>query len=374
MAGFELPPYPHDRLEELRAVASAAVGDPSDVVDLSVGNPGDPLPEVVAGALAEALDRGVRYPPSVGFHEYRVAACAWMDRRFGVDVDPDQVAACVGTKEVVASLPRLLSLREPGRDVVLHPAVSYPTYEMGARLAELRSVPVPLDEGWRPRLEGVSDADARRALVLWLNEPGNPTGSVVDADWYEDVVAWARERGIVVASDECYAEFVFDGDPSTALSAGSDGVLAVHSLSKRSNMAGLRSGFVAGDPALVRYLGEMRKHAGLMTPGPVQVAGAAAWDDDAHVEEQRDRYRSRRQAFLGALAGTGIEHTGGPATFYLWLREEGRDGWALARRFAEVGILVAPGEFYGKDGHDHARVALVEPEERFLPLVHSTSA
>jgi succinyldiaminopimelate transaminase len=360
--GWTPPPYPHDRLADLSTVAAAAEGG---LVDLSVGNPCDPLPEVVVEALVGALDRGVGYPASIGFPEFRAAATGWMQRRLGVDLPPDAVTACVGTKELVAGLPGLLHLRDPERDVVLYPEVSYPTYAMGAVLAGLRAVPVPLDDAWRPLLEEVADDDAGRALLLWLNEPGNPTGSVVDDAWYRKVIAWARERGVVVASDECYVEFTF-GPSATALSGDPEGVLAVHSLSKRSNMAGLRAGFVAGDPALVHFLGEVRKHAGLMVAGPVQVAAAAALCDDDHAEAQRDRYRERRSVFLAGLEGTGLVHEGGPATFYLWVRDigGGTDGWALTRRLAEVGVLVSPGDLYGAAGADHVRIALVQPLDR----------
>lgn len=358
MPGFVPPPYPHDRLADLAVVAEGAEA----LLDLSVGNPNDPLPGAVADAITGALDRGVGYPASVGFAEFRAAAAGWMRRRLGVTVEPEHVMACVGTKEVVAGLPRWLSLRDPERDTVLYPAVSYPTYAMGAHFAGLRAVPVPLDGAWLPDLEQVADADAERALVLWLNEPGNPTGSVASNEWYADAAAWARDRGIVVASDECYAEFVFDGGPTTALSAGPEGVLAIHSLSKRSNMAGMRAGFVAGDPGLVGYLGEVRKHAGLMVPGPVQVGATAALNDDIHVDEQRERYRRRREMVLSHLGGTGLLHDGGPATFYLWLRQDGvEDGWDLAGELAKAGVLVAPGDFYGDAATDHVRVALVAP-------------
>jgi len=179
------------------------------------------------------------------------------------------------------------------------------------------------------------------------------------------IVAWARDRGIIVASDECYAEFTYDDTgaptaPVTALAAGSNGVLAVHSLSKRSNMAGLRAGFVAGDTELVGYLGEVRKHGGLMTPAPVQAAAAAALGDDEHVREQQLRYATRRAAALPALESAGLVHDGGPSTFYLWLRDAtgDRDGWAIAADLAATGLLVAPGDIYGEAGHDHVRVAL----------------
>jgi aspartate/methionine/tyrosine aminotransferase len=201
--------------------------------------------------------------------------------------------------------------------------------------------------------------------VLWLNEPANPTGACATPDEMSGNVEWARERGIIVASDECYAEFTYDGTgapapPVTALEAGSEGILAVHSLSKRSNLAGFRAGFVAGDPELVQYLGEVRKHAGFMVPAPVQAAGAAVLADDQHVDEQRARYAARRTRFTPVLRDVGLVSSGGPSTFYLWLTSErGDDGWKIAARLAETGgLLVAPGDLYGAAGADHVRMAL----------------
>ncbi len=365
-AGFVPPPYPHDRLDAFRRLADAV---PGGVVDCSIGNPVDPVPELVLAALAVAAPAGTGYPATIGSPEFRAAASAWIDRRFGVRVNPDAVLACIGTKELVASLPRMLHLRDPSRDTVLYPAISYPTYAMGAELAGLRAVPVPLDADWHLDLSRVSDADAERALLLWTNEPGNPTAAVAAPDAIAATVAWARDRGVIVAADECYAEFS-GGDPSTALASGIDGVLVAHSLSKRSNMAGFRAGFVAGDPDLVRYLGEVRKHAGLMMPAPIQAAAAAALGDDVHVAEQRRRYETRRELMLAGLAALGLVHDGGPAPFYLWLRSEDQvdDGWELAARLAEAGTLVAPGGLYGAAGADHVRLALTQPTDR-LELV-----
>ncbi len=361
-AGFVPPPYPQDRLASLRTVAEAL---PGGVVDASVGTPVDPMPEVVAEALIAATRAATGYPPTIGTPTLRDAAAAWVGRRFGVDVAPDAVVACIGTKELVASLPHHLALRDPSRDTVLYPAVAYPTYAMGATLAGLRAVPVPVDGRWHLDLAAVDPADADRALLLWLNDPANPTGACATPTEMVANVEWARARGIVVASDECYAEFTYDATgaptaPVTALHAGADGVLVVHSLSKRSNLAGLRAGFVAGDPGLVRYLGEVRKHAGFMVPSPVQAAAAAALGDDAHVEIQRARYAARRARLTPVLAAHGFRSDGGPSTFYLWLgSDRGEDGWAMAARLAETaGLLVAPGDLYGPAGTHHARVAL----------------
>lgn len=356
---FVPPPYPQDRLDDLRTTAAQVDGG---AIDASIGSPIDPMPAVVIQALAQATPGATGYPRSVGSPEYRQAASTWLAHRLGVDVGPDDIAACVGMKELVVSLPRILSLRDPSRDTVLYPAVSYPSYAMGAELAGLRAVSVPLDDDWLPRLDAVADADAERALVLWLNQPGNPTGSHASAGQLTTWATWARERGIIVASDECYVEF--DPEPSTVLRGGSQGVLALHSLSKRSNMAGLRAGFVAGDPELVRYLGEVRKHAGLMVPSPVQAAAVAALGDDDHVVVQRERYDRRRAALLPAFEAIGLRHAGGPSTFYLWLAAaDGADGWEIAKRLVEYGLVCAPGDLYGPDGAPYARVSLTIPDD-----------
>jgi aspartate/methionine/tyrosine aminotransferase len=242
---------------------------------------------------------------------------------------------------------------------------------MGALLAGLRAVPVPVDDDWHLDLARVDPADADRALLLWLNDPSNPTGAVASPQGMVDAVEWARARGVVVASDECYAEFTYDAAgaptaPVTALHAGADGVLVVHSLSKRSNMAGLRAGFVAGDRSLVGYLGEMRKHGGLMMPAPIQAAAAAALGDDEHVREQQARYARRRAIALPALESRGLVHDGGSSTFYLWLRDadRARDGWAIAEDLATTGLVVAPGDFYGTASTDHVRVALTLSDDQ----------
>ncbi len=362
MPGFVPPPYPYERLDALKRLADSL---PGGVVDCSIGTPCDPVPDVARRAAIDALDAANGYPASAGSAALRAAAARWITRRFGVPAEPEHVGACIGTKELVASLPHLLHLRDPRRDTVLYPAIAYPTYEMGATLGGLRAVPVPVDAHWHLDLDAISDTDAERALVLWVNEPGNPASQVAGDEYFARAATWARERGVLLASDECYAEF--GPGAGTVLTQGSTGVLAVHSVSKRSNLAGMRVGFYAGDPDLVEYLVETRKHAGMMAPTPVQAAAAAALDDDAHVGEQRARYAERR-AFVGdALAREGIVHDGGPALFYLWLRaaDGADDGWELAARLAhEAGLLVSPGDLYGAAGADHVRLALVQPNDR----------
>jgi succinyldiaminopimelate transaminase len=354
--GFRPPPYPYDRLGELEVLADAHDGG---CVDLSIGTPTDPPPAVAVEALAASgAERG--YPPSIGSPAYREAAAAWLDRRLGVTVDPGDLAACVGTKEFVVSTPAHLHLRRPDRDTVLYPQVSYPSYAMGATLAGCRAVAVPPTPGGPLDLGAVAPDDVDRALCLWVNSPANPSGGLEDLG---AAARWGRAHGVPVLSDECYVEFTWHGVPRTILEHGTDGVLAVHSLSKRSNLAGLRAGFYAGDRELVAYLREVRKHAGLMVPGPVQAAAVAAWYDDAHVEEQRDRYCARLALMGDVLAAIGVACAPPAGAFYLWAPAPGGDAWGLARRLADDGgALVAPGEFYG--GPDHIRVAVVQPEER----------
>ena len=358
MAGFTPPPYPYDRLAPLHEAASAL---PGGVVDLSIGTPCDPPPAIVAAALADA-DAARSYPPSLGTPAYRAAAAGWLQRRFGADVGLDAVAACMGTKELVAGVPQWLRLRTPERDTVLYPEISYPTYAMGATLAGCRAVPVPVDEQWRIRLDAIDPSDAERALCLWVNTPGNPAGGLDDLG---AAAAWGRERGVPVFSDECYAEFTWDGPGRSILSHGTEGVVAVHSLSKRSNFAGARVGFYAGDSDLVHFLSEVRKHAGFMVPGPMQLAGAVAWADDDHVEVQRTRYLERLEALAVGLRSFGLDVVLPGGAFYLWIAAPGGDAWSLAGELARRGgLLVSPGEFYGPAGSGHARVAAVQPLER----------
>ncbi|MDT4963796.1 MAG: hypothetical protein QOF87_3443 [Pseudonocardiales bacterium] len=351
-AGFVPPPYPYERLGEVSALAEKHDGG---AVDLSIGTPCDPTPpEVIAALSAGGAARG--YPPSIGTPAFRGAAADWIERRLGASVDPDtEVAACVGSKEFVASTPQYLKLRDPSRDTVLYPAISYPTYAMGATLAGCRAV------AYRT-LDEIDEADAERALCVWVNSPGNPTGELHDLAAAAD---WGRARGVPVFSDECYAEFTWAGGPTTILRSGPAGVIAVHSLSKRDNFAGARIGFYAGDAELVHYLREVRKHAGLLAAGPVQAAAVIALGDDAHVELQRARYlgRLRRLQQLLAAAGYPVELPDG--AFYLWAPAPGGDAWGAARDLAQrAGIVVSPGEFYGPQSTGYFRVAAVQPDER----------
>jgi succinyldiaminopimelate transaminase len=366
-AGFVPPPYPYDRLDKLRAAAAAL---PGGAVDMSIGTPCDPPPEIVTAALASSgAERG--YPPSIGTPAFRAAASEWLQRRFSLTLAPEHLAACVGTKELVAGLPSSLRLRSPDRDTVLFPAISYPSYAMGATLAGCRAIPVEVDEQWRLDLESISAEDASRALCLWVNSPGNPAGGLDDLG---RAAEWGRGHDVPVFSDECYIEFTWDdpypGNPSpqpgrSILEYGSEGVVAVHSLSKRSNLAGVRVGFYGGDPDLVHYLSELRKHSGMMVPGPVQHAGAMAFGDDAHVDDQRDRYHQRLGQMIEILRSFGIDAAMPGGSFYLWAEvPEGAD-WDIAERLAtQLGVIASPGEFYGSGGSGRLRFAMVQPDDR----------
>ncbi len=355
--GFVPPPYPYERIDRFKPLGDAFDGG---VVDFSIGTPFDPPPAAVIEALGSSgAERG--YPPSIGTADLRSAAHRWIGRRFDIDVPVDRIAACIGTKEFVGTLPQWLRLRRPDRDTVLYPAISYPTYEMGAVLAGCRAVPVPMSPTGGLQLHDIDPSDASRALALWVNSPANPSGVLDDLGAAAD---WGRDHDVPVFSDECYVEFTWTGRGRTILEHGSGGVVAVHSLSKRSNLAGARVGFYAGDPELVEYLREVRKHVGMMVPGPTQAAGAVALDDDDHVVVQRERYRRRLERMATVLEQwSGLEIPLPAGGFYLWFHVG--DAWAFTERLVrESGALVSPGEFYGSAGAEFVRVAVVQPDER----------
>jgi succinyldiaminopimelate transaminase len=371
--GFQPPPYPYARLAVLAETASRHEGG---LVDLSIGTPCDPAPRAVVEAMGRSgAEHG--YPASLGSMELRSSASRWIERRFGVTVDVSQIAACVGTKEFVASAAWFLHLRDPSRNVVVAPAVAYPTYAMSARLARCDVFSPAVTEDGASDLSSVPPDVAERALMLWVNTPSNPTGGLSDLG---DAAAWGRSHGVPVFSDECYCEFTWEPErPATILEHGPEGVLAVHSLSKRSNMAGMRVGFYAGDAELVSYLSSVRQHAGLMVPGPVQRAATVALDDDEHVELQRTRYKRRLEKLAEAFDAAGIDVELPKGGFYLWVpvpdwaaAEAGggspvdaRGAWVFAEALAEsAGALVSPGDLYGIEGSGFVRVAVVQPDDK----------
>ena len=351
-----LPDFPWDSLADARARAGR---HPGGVVDLSIGTPVDPTPALLQRALAEAGD-APGYPTALGSVALRTAAAGWLERRLGVRVaDPlgadPSVIPTVGSKELVALLPTLLGLRGAGTVVI--PEVGYPTYEVGAVLA-----------GLAVRRADAPPADAAGISVVWLNSPGNPHGRVLSDDELRAWVTWGRAHGIPIVADECYVTLGWDVSPRSLLHpavAGDDhrGLLAVHSLSKQSTAAGYRGGLLSGDPALVRRVWEVRRHLGLLVPAPVQAAMVAALADDAHVEEQKERYRARREVLAAAVtaAGARIEHS--EAGLYLWITRD-EDCWATVDWLAGLGIVAAPGVFYGPAGVRHVRMALTATDER----------
>jgi succinyldiaminopimelate transaminase len=352
--GNRLPDFPWDRLIPYAASARA---HPDGLCDLSVGTPVDPTPLVVQEALRAASD-APGYPTTLGTAALREAAASWLVRRAGAAaVDPSsEVLPTVGSKELVALLPLLVGARPGSR--LLFPELAYPTYDVGARLAG--ALPEPCAD--------VTRADPTDVSLVWLNSPANPSGEMLPAATLAAAVAWGREHGVLVVADECYLDYGWDAEPvsllNPAVSGGSyDGLLVVHSLSKRSNLAGYRGGFVAGDRSVISTLLEIRKHLGLMVPGPVQAAMTAALLDEDHVVLQRSRYLARRSVLRPALekAGFRIDHSSGG--LYLWATrgEACMDtvGW-----LAERGILVAPGDFYGAAGAQHVRIALTATDER----------
>jgi succinyldiaminopimelate transaminase len=388
-----LPDFPWDSLAPYKERASSHV---EGLVDLSVGTPVDPTPDVVRAALTTAAD-APGYPQTWGTPDLREAVATWFARRRGVpDVNPDGVLPTMGSKELVAWLPTLLGAG-PG-DVVAFPAVAYPTYDVGARIAgaspqSMRSLTTA---GPMPAVTSMTTPK-----LLWVNSPSNPTGQVQGVEQLANVVRWARHHGVIIASDECYAELDWrEGDGGSASGLPSPGavpsildprvcggshtgLLAVYSLSKQSNMAGYRAAFVAGDPALVGRLLEIRKHAGMMVPWPVQQAMVAALRDDTHVAVQKARYGMRRGLLLSALEAAGYRIELSDAGLYLWTtRGRAEDGtgtgevsgaghdthsgadWSVVAEMADLGILVTPGSFYGTAGARHVRISLTATDER----------
>lgn len=355
-----------DYWEPLAQLRSRAAEHPDGLVDLTIGAPVDPSPEVVQRALAGAAD-WPGYPTTVGLERTRRACVDWLGRHGVTGLDTDAVLPTIGSKELIGSLPMHLGLGED--DLVVIPALAYPTYAVGAGLAGARTVAT----------DSLTSLGPQVPAMLWLNSPSNPTGRVLPVEHLRKVVDWCRERGTLLVSDECYLECSWEGDPplsvlDPAVCGGShEGILAVHSLSKRSNLAGYRCGFVAGDPGLVAGLLRLRKALGLQLPGPQQVAMAAALEDDQHVREQLARYADRRSRLRAALeaAGFTIDHSEG--ALYLWATR-GEPGWDSAAALAEQGLLVTPGSTYGPSGAEHVRATFTITDRTTAAAVERLAA
>jgi succinyldiaminopimelate transaminase len=358
----ELPDYPWDLMAPYAERARAAVpfGDESGLVDLSIGSPVDPTPEVIRAALAAATDAHA-YPQTVGTPQLREAIVHWFETRRGVrGLSVDNVLPTIGSKELVALLPFMLGLGEG--DVVVHPRAAYPTYAIGAAMAGATAFPSDDPAEW-----------PENTRLVWLNSPGNPDGRILSVGELRAAVARARELGAYIASDECYAELGWDApwdaervpsilDPRV-IGQNRHNVLAVYSLSKQSNLAGYRAAFVGGCKTVIARLVTVRKHAGLMLPAPLQAAMVAALGDEQHVEAQKELYRARREQLKPALESAGFRIDRSEGGLYLWATE-GRDAWESIGRLADLGILAGPGHFYGDFYPEHVRLSLTATDER----------
>jgi succinyldiaminopimelate transaminase len=356
--------YPFVRLEAERARLRAAG---IELIDFGMGEPREETPAFIREALAAAVRPLAPYPSVLGLPELRHAIAGWTARRFGAALDPDtQILPTLGSKEAVFSLAAVL-----GREQVVIPQPAYPVYDRGARFAGKAIVELPLreDNGWLPDLDAV---DWSRVALLWLNYPNNPTGATAPLAFYAQAAALAREHGFVLASDEAYSELYFgDAAPRSALELDDlRHVIVFNTLSKRSSMPGYRSGFVAGDPELVAALKKYRPNVGVAPPDVLQRAAIAAWNEEDHVTEVRARYRAKRDVLLPALEALGLRSAGGDASFFLWM--EGSD--ALAARWLERGVIVAPGSFFGPAGEGYLRLALVPPLEKIERAVELMQA
>ncbi|GAA4371939.1 succinyldiaminopimelate transaminase [Paeniglutamicibacter cryotolerans] len=364
-----LPDYPWNAMAPY---VERAAAHPQGVVNLSIGTPVDPTPELLRNALAAATD-APGYPTTHGTVELRRAISAWYERRRATPgLDPEDIMPTVGSKELVAWLPLLLGIG--AGDLVVRPTVAYPTYDIGARLAGAESVAAD-------SLGELSEEQLSRVKLVWVNSPGNPTGIVRSTQELRGLVDAARALGAVVASDECYAELGWgqweDGVPGVLEPAVSGGdltnLLAVYSMSKQSNLAGYRAAFVAGAPNLMPALINNRKHAGMIVPAPVQEAMRIGLGDDSHVQTQKDLYRERRARLIPALEGFGLRIDHSEAGLYLWCTA-GEDTWLTIGRLADLGIVAGPGTLYGTAGDGFVRIALTATDERIDSAVERLNA
>ena len=358
----ELGEYPFTELDDARARAAEA-GE--SLIDFGVGEPAEPVPEFIRDEMLAALreEEVARYPLSSGMADLRAAIAGWIDRRYGVEVDPEiEILPTLGTKEAIFHLAGLLHWPGSHRDLVVVTTPGYPVPARSARLAGAGVVELPLDpaNGWLPRIDEIPEEAWHRISIIWINSPNNPTGSVVPLDFYEELATRCRRHGVVLASDEAYSDIWFGEPPPSVLQVSDPThILAFHSLSKRSAIPGYRSGFVCGDPLLIGAMRQLRPSMGVTPQLFVQRASIAAWSDDAHAEEMRARYAAKRDVMLPALMASGLQDAGGDASFFLWMRTPDGDERAAMKRLLSAGILAAPGSIFGEGGAGYLRFALV---------------
>jgi N-succinyldiaminopimelate aminotransferase len=335
-----------------------------EVIDFGMGDPREPTDPRILEALRDGIRERMGYPAAVGLPELRTAISTWCERRFGVAVDPERhVIPTLGSKEAIFSFAQLVLDHEAGRDTVVVTEPGYPVPERGALFSggSVRTLPLEERNAWLPALDDVSAFDWRQAALVWVNYPNNPTGAVAPPSFFERLAGLAREHAFVLASDEAYTELWSDEPPPSALQLDDwTNVVVFNTLSKRSSMTGVRSGFVAGDPALIDALRRFRPNVGTAPQEFVQRASVVAWSDETHVERARDGYRRKREILSAALAGVGLRVAGGSATMYVWVAvPEHESAESFADRLLEIGLVVTPGSFLGPSGEGYVRFALV---------------
>jgi len=336
------------------------------IINFGIGDPREETPEFIRDTLKRAVPAMSSYPAAAGQPALRAAAAAWIGRRFDVKVDPERhVLPANGTKEAVFLLAEAVVGRDGGKRKVVIPTPAYPVYESGARFAgaEPHFVPLRSEDRWRFDPTRVPDAVWRETALLWLGSPHNPTGATLGLEELEAVASTARRHGFWVAADEAYCEIWFDRPPHGMLETGLDNVLALHTLSKRSAMTGFRSGFLCGDERLIDALRRFRPNVGVATPDFVQAAAIAAWNDDAHPNEQRARYALKRRLLIDYFGARGWSIEASEASFYLWMRVPDGDDVAFVERVLQLGLVAMPGSYLGAGGEGFVRWALVPTPE-----------
>ena len=357
--------YPFVRLgEAARRVEARGV----TVIDFGTGDPREATDPLIREALVAGLRDRMGYPAAAGLPELRDAVAGWVARRFGAHLDAEtEIVPTLGSKEAIFSFAQVVVDLERGKDVVAYTEPGYPVYERGALFAHARPLALPLHEenGFLPDLDAIDDETWSRLAVFWVNYPNNPTGATATLAFYERLAELARAHGFVLASDEAYTELWFEEPPASALQLGDLANVAVfNTLSKRSSMTGYRSGFVAGDAALVGALKAFRPTVGTAPQEFVQRASVVAWSDEAHVERTRALYARKREIFLELFERKGLRVTGSEATMYLWLAvPQGETSEGFAERLLDHGVLVTPGSYLGEAGEGYFRLALVPSEE-----------
>lgn len=359
------PPYPMIQLAAWRQQLSERG---ITVYDFGTGDPREPTPARLRQAMIDAVPEVSQYPRNEGTPELRAAIAGYLDRRFGVTVDPDtEVLPTFGSKEAIFHLPMTFVQIPSDKDLVVYGEPAYPVYEIGALFAEAWTYAVPLgiENGYAMDPERLPASVLSRAAVVYLNYPHNPTGFLLEDAMFEKWIAARDEYGFVLVNDECYVDLHYEGErPRSLLEFGKAGCLVLHSLSKRSGMTGYRSGFVAGDPELIAQYRRFRASMGTTPPEFVQAAAAEAWADTEHVEQRRAVFAEKRTVLLAALRERGLTVHGSTAGLYLWVEvPEGTTDLDYAARLREDGILTAPGSFFGKGQERFVRLALVPTVE-----------